>query len=109
VDVNSYIKKNTELGLQLEKTTTELENSKTTVLMLDRKTKCLNETICQIKGNIRVMVRVRPLLVTSEREPGFDHIAYGIDEEGKDVIKITNLKGKETHTTVDKVLKPDVQ
>lgn len=45
----------------------------------------------------------------SEREPGFDHIAYGIDEEGKDVIKITNLKGKETHTTVDKVLKPDVQ
>jgi kinesin family protein C1 len=70
---------------------------------LDQRCRNLNEVVCSLKGTIRVMLRVRPLLTTEEKRIGNNHLKYGYDEEGRDMISISTDKGV-TKCAVDKII-----
>jgi len=70
---------------------------------LDQRCRNLNEIVCSLKGTIRVMLRVRPLLTTEEKRIGNHHLKYGYDEEGRDMISISTDKG-DTKCAVDKII-----
>lgn len=77
---------------------------------LKYETKCrgLNELVCQLKGNIRVFIRLRPLLGEYELGKGMKHISFGYDKEGNDQILISSDKGHETKVTVDKIMPENI-
>lgn len=91
-------------------TNQQLEDAKISRRTYELKCRNLNELVCELKGNIRVMIRVRPPLSESEKQTGNKHITYGCNSEtGADEISIKNNQGSDVTVSVDKVLQDTIQ
>lgn len=72
--------------------------------VLDSRCRALNEQVCILKGTIRVMIRVRPLLTPEEKACGSGHLNYSYDDEGRDQIVIKNQNNISKIST-DKIIR----
>merc|ERR1711881_307439 len=97
-----------EMSANLENQETKIRDLKNKLETLDSRCKVLNEQVCVLKGTIRVMIRVRPLLSEEEKASGNEHLKYSYDAEGRDQIEIVNPKAITTKVSTDKIIKDDM-
>ena len=86
----------------------EIKDTLAKLAELDQRCKALNEMVCTLKGTIRVMIRIRPLLTDDEKRCGKEHLKVGYDEEGRDQISIKTDKAV-TKCSVDKIIQEGSQ